>query len=110
MKCRILMIFLYLFKIYYSSEIVIPFYSRLSEIPKNQTPQDFMRSLTSNELYSKIQIGTPPQSFDFLIDFENYNTYVIKDDIKAKKYPRFIDNTSSTFRYLGKKVYYSDSD
>lgn len=109
-KCLILMVIIYLLELYNSSEIVIPFFSRLSEIPKNQTPLDFVRALSSNELYSKIKIGTPPQQFEFLVDFENYNTYVIKDDNTAKKYPRFFDNISSTFTYLGKKVYYSDSD
>ena len=108
-KCLILMVIIYLLELYNSSEIVIPFFSRLSEIPKNQSPLDFVRALSSNELYSKIKIGTPPQQFEFLVDFENYNTYVIKDDNTAKKYPRFFDNISSTFTYLGKKVYYSDS-
>ena len=72
-----LLLFLHIFNLFVSSEIVIPFYSKLSEIPKNQTPQEFIQSLTSNELYSKVKIGTPPQEFDFLIDFENYNTFVI---------------------------------
>ena len=106
MKFKILL-FLYLFKTFNFSEIVIPFYSRLSEIPKNLTPQDFMTSLTSNELYSKIQIGTPPQSFDFLIDFENYNTFVIKYESESSRYPRFVNNKSSTFQSLGGKIYFS---
>ena len=109
-ECLQLIIFLYLFKILNSSEIVVPFFSRLSEIPKNLEPQDFIKALTSNELYSKVKIGTPPQNFDFLIDFENYNTFVNKHKNLGKNYPRFSDNTSSTFTYLGKKVYYPDSD
>ena len=91
-----LLLFLHIFKLFDSSEIVIPFYSRLSEIPKNQTPQEFILSLTSNEFYTKVKIGTPPQEFDFLIDFENYNTYVINDEKSSPKVPRFHD----TFLYL----------
>ena len=105
-----LLLFLHIFKLFDSSEIVIPFYSRLSEIPKNQTPQEFIYSLTYNELYTKVKIGTPPQVFDFLIDFENYNTFVIKCESVEKKYPRFIDNNSSTFEKLGGKIYFSANE
>ena len=84
-----LLFFLHIFKLFVSSEIVIPFYSKLWEIPKNQTPQEFIQSLTSNELYTTVKIGTPPQEFDFLIDFENYNTFVIKYESVEKRYPRF---------------------
>ena len=110
LKCRILIIFLYLFKILNFSEIVIPFFSRLSEIPKNLEPQDFIKALTSNELYSKVKIGTPPQNFDYLIDFENYNTFVIKYESGDEIYPRFINNNSSTFTYLGGKEYFSANE
>ena len=110
MKFLILIIFLYLFKFFNSSEIVIPFHSKLSEIPKDLKPQDFIHYLTSNELYSKVQIGTPPQELDFLIDFENYNTYVVKDEKLVPKVPRFLDNISSTFTHLSSKIYFSDSD
>ena len=105
-----LVTFLYLFKFFNSSEIVIPFHSKLSEIPPDLTPHDFMNYLTSNELYSKVKIGTPPQEFDFLIDFENYNTFVINDEKSSPKVPRFHDNISSTFTYLSSKLYFSDSD
>ena len=110
MKCQISIIFLLLFKNIYSSEIVIPFHSKLSDISKNEAPTNFLNYLLSNELYSEIQIGTPPQTLDFLIDFENYNTYVIKEQNPGKRYQRFFDNVSSTFTYLGNKMYFSDSD
>ena len=105
-----LLLFLHIFKLFGSSEIVIPLYSRLSEIPKNQTSQEFIYSLTSNELYSKVKIGTPSQELDFLIDFENYNTFVIKYEGADKRYPRFIDNNSSTFEKLGGKIYFSANE
>ena len=110
MNFLILVTFLFLFKFFNSSEIVIPFYSKLSEIPPDLTPRDFMNYLTSNELYTKVKIGTPPQEFDFLIDFENYNTYVINDEKSRPKVPRFHDNISSTFKHLSSKLYFSDSD
>ena len=110
MKCRKIIIFLSLFKLFYSSEIVIPFYSKLSEIPKNEAPINFLHYLTTNELYTKVKIGTPTQEFDFLVDFENYNTYIIKDQNHGNRYIRFIDNNSSTFTTFGNKIYFSDSD
>ena len=110
MNFLILVTFLYVFKFFNSSEIVIPFHSKLSEIPQDLAPHDYMNYLTSNELYSKVKIGTPPQEFDFLIDFENYNTFVIKYESVEKRYPRFNDNNSSTFEKLGGKVYFSANE
>ena len=110
MKCQIFIILLCFVKIIISSTIVIPFYSKLSDIPENQEPTNFLKYLTSNELYSKVKIGNPPQEFNFLVDFDNYNTYVIKDQNPGKKYPRFIDNISSIFTTFGNKIYFSDSD
>ena len=108
MKYIILLLLCNLFNF---SEIVIPFYSRLSEIPKNQTPFDFLSSLGTNEIYAKIKIGTPPQDLDMLIDFENYNTYLIKiENSGNKKYQRFNNNASSTFTYLGNREHYGSSD
>ena len=103
LKFRKLMIFLsYIYSIK-SNEIIIPFFSKLSEIPNNQTPQEFMSSLTSNEIYTKVNVGTPPQQFDFLLDFHNYNTYIVKNQ-------KFFDNCSSTFTQLGSSQYFSDTD
>jgi len=106
---RIFVLYFSLIELYNSSEIVIPFISKISEIPDNQTPEEFMRSLSFNQLYSKIKIGTPPQNLDLLLDFETYNTYIIKYEDKDKRFPRFFHNKSSTFTYLGKKEYFDDS-
>ena len=106
---RIFVLYFSLIELYNFSEIVIPFISKISEIPDNQTPEEFMRSLSFNQLYSKIKIGTPPQNLDLLLDFETYNTYIIKYEDKDKRFPRFFDNKSSTFTYLGKKEYFDDS-
>ena len=102
--------FIFVKIIFYSSEIVIPFYSKLSEVPKNEAPINFLNYLTTNELYTKVKIGSPSQEFNFLVDFDNYNTYIIKDQNPGKRYIRFIDNISSTFTSFGNKLYYSDSD
>ena len=103
LEFRKLIIFLsYIYSIK-SNEIIIPFFSKLSEIPNNQTPQEFMSSLTSNEIYTKVNVGTPPQQFDFLLDFHNYNTYIVKNQ-------KFFDNCSSTFTQLGSSQYFSDTD
>ena len=107
---RIVILYFFLFKLFISSEIVIPFYSTISEIPNNKTPEEFIRSLTFNQLYSKIKIGTPPQNLDFLIDFENYNTYINKYENRDKKYQRFLDNCSSTFTTLGKSEFFHDTN
>ena len=110
MKCRIILIFLCILKLFYSSEIVIPFYSKLSEIPKNETPINFLNYLTTNELYIKIKIVTPNQELNFLVDFENYNTYVIKDQSYGNRYIRFLHNISSTFTSYGNRIFCRESD
>ena len=105
------LLLIFLFNLFNFSEIVIPFYSRLSEIPKSKTPVDFFNALLTNEIYTKIKIGTPPQELDMEIDFENYNTYLFKEKNFGKnRYPRFNYNASSTFNYLGNEEYFSDSD
>ena len=62
-----------------NSEIIIPFTSSLSEIPKNLTPNYFMDSLFKNELYTNVKVGTPPQNLDLIINFEYYHLFLIKD-------------------------------
>ena len=110
MKYILLLIYLFLLKSINSSEIVIQFNSKLSEIPKNLSPEEFISSLSSNQLYTKIKIGTPSQELDFLINFEIYNTYIVKFDNNNKGNQRFFDNCSSTFNHLGKSEYFTDND
>ena len=62
-----------------NTEIIIPFKSTLSDIPKNLSSLDFFISLISNELYTNIQLGTPSQSLDLLLDFNSYHTYIIDE-------------------------------
>ena len=107
---RIFVLYFFLFGFYKSSEIVIPFYSKISEISENLSPEEFISSLTFNQLYTKIKLGTPQQNLDFLIDFDSYNTYIIKYENKDKIFQRFFDNSSSTFKYLGKKEYFYDAN
>ena len=104
-------LFLFFIKLINNSEIIIPFTSFLSEIPKNLTPTELMRSLIKNELYTKIELGTPPQSLDMIIDFSNYHSYIIKD--KKNDYigfKRFYNDSSSTFKNLGNKEYFHYAD
>lgn len=109
-KKFILYLTLLLFNLIQSIEIIIQFNSTLSEIPKNLTPIDFISSLVNNEIHTNINLGTPSQNLDFLIDFNFYHTYIIKDNNNKKNYKRFNYNSSSTFNYLGKKEYFSGSD
>ena len=94
-----------------NSEIIIPFTSLLSEIPKNLTPTLFMESLINNELFTNISLGTPKQYLNLSIDFKNYHSYIFNDSsIKNKNFKRFYYNLSSTFMNLGKKDYFYDGD
>ena len=97
----------FIIKLINNFEVIIPFTSFLSEIPKNLTPTELMRSLIKNELYTKIELGTPPQKLDILIDFTNYYSYIIKDKKNDyEKYKRFYNDSSSTFKNLGNKEYF----
>jgi len=94
-----------------NSEIILPFTSTLSEIPKNLTPIDFMDSLFNNELLAKVKVGTPPQDLDLIINFEYYHLFLIKDSSSDRIFhKRFYSNKSSTFTNLSAQEYfYSDS-
>ena len=110
-KCNLHILILLILKIIKNSEIIIPFSSFLSENPKNLTPPDFMKSLLKNELYTNIQIGTPPQNIDIIIDFNNYHSYLIKDNKNDhKSYKRYYYNKSSTFRSSGHSDYFYFAD
>ena len=109
--CRLITLILYFIELIYNSEIIIPFTSFLSEIPKNLTPTELMRSLIKNELYTKIELGTPPQSLDMIIDFTNYHSYIIKDKKNDNiRFKRFFNDSSSTFKNLGNKEYFNYAD
>ena len=86
-----------------NNEIIIPFFSKLSELPKNLTPSKFIEALTYNNLYTKVSIGTPSQNLNFLINFNDYDTYIIHDN----EYNNF---SSSTFNKERKEGYYYSSD
>ena len=103
-------IIIFLVNLVRNVEIIIPFNSTFSQIPRNLTPINFITSLIENELYTNFDIGTPFQNLDFLIDFNSYHTYIMKDNKKNKNYKRFLYNKSSTFKYLGPKEYFYDLD
>ena len=92
-----------------NTEIIIPFKSTLSDIPKNLSSLDFFISLISNELYTNIQLGTPSQSLDLLLDFNSYHTYII-DESNSLNNKIFYHNKSSTFKNIGEKEFFQDLD
>lgn len=85
-----------------NSEIIIPFTSSLSEIPKNLTPNNFIDSLFYNELYANVKIGTPPQNLDLIIKFEFYHLLIRDNPLDNLNHKRFYSNQSSTFTNLSK--------
>lgn len=92
-----------------NSEIIIEFKSTLSEIPKDLSPIDFFTSLISNELYTNINIGNPVQNFNFLIDFDSYHTYIIKDNnIFKNNKNTFQDSRSNSFKILTKDIFFQN--
>jgi len=110
-KCSSYILIIFIIKLIKNSEIIIPFTSFLSEIPKNLTPTNFMKSLVKNELYTNIKLGTPPQSLDIIIDFKNYHSYIIQNKKNDhQSYKRFYNDSSTTFKNLGKNEYFYLSD
>ena len=55
-------------------EIIIPFNSQLSEISNDLNSPQFIESLINNKLFTNVEIGTPPQKMQFMLDFNNYDT------------------------------------
>ena len=88
-------------KLVQNSQIIVEFNSTLSEIPNDLSPIDFVTSLISNELYVNLNIGNPFQNLDFLLDFDSYHTYIIKDNL-------FQESTSTTFKNKGKAEYFQN--
>lgn len=110
-KCGFFFIIIFIIKLIRNSEIIIPFTSLLSQIPKNLTPTDFMKSLVKNEILTNIKLGTPPQSLDVVVDFKNYHSYIIQDkENDNERFKRFYNNSSTTFQNLGKNEYFHLSD
>ena len=73
MKFKITFLILINFSIEY---ITIPFTSSLTNIENNLSPTEFMLRMFSNELTTKIKIGTPNQNLNFYLDFNSYITYI----------------------------------
>jgi hypothetical protein len=107
-KYAIYLIISLLINLIKNSEIIIPFTSSLSGIPKNLTPYQFMSTLPRNELYTNVKVGTPPQNLDFIINFEYYHLFLIKDSPSDNiNHKRFYSNESSTFTNLSSQEYFS---
>ena len=110
-KCNTFFLIFFIIKLFNTSEIIIPFTSFLSEIPRNLTPYELMKALIKNELYTNISLGTPHQNLDLIIEIKNYHSYIIKDkESDNKKYKRFYNDSSSTFKILGQKESFRSSD
>ena len=84
-------------------EIIIPFNSSLSKIKKDLTPLKFIQSLINNNLYININIGTPPQNIQFLLDFNNYDSYIVY----KSKYDNY---SSSSFNKINIQNNFYSSD
>ena len=96
-------------KLIQNSDIIIEFNSTLSQIPNDLRPIDFFDSLMSNEIYININIGNPPQNLDFLIEFDSYYTYILKNNNLLKQNKNlFHDSSSSTFKNNGKVEYFQN--
>ena len=85
------------------NEILIPFISKLSEIPKDLNPPKFIESLLNNKFYIYIDIGTPPQKIQFLVDFNNYDSFVVHKN-------KFDNFSSSTFNKIKSQINYYSND
>ena len=84
-------------------EIIIPFNSQLSEISDDLNSPQFIESLINNKLFTNVEIGTPPQKMQFMLDFNNYDSFVIHKN-------KFDNYSSSTFNIVNKQVRYYTSD
>jgi hypothetical protein len=72
--------FLFFIQILYSFEfIVIPFKSDLTTISNDLSPENLIKKLMSNDIYTEINIGTPSQQLSFFINFGSYHTYILNN-------------------------------
>ena len=86
-----------------NNEIIIPFTSRLSDIPKDLNSPKFIDALINNKLYTNVEIGTPPQKMEFLVDFNFYDSLVIHKN-------KFDNYSSLTFNQINRQNTYYSSD
>ena len=96
MKFQITFLILINFSIEY---ITIPFTSSLTNIENNLSPTEFMLRMFSNELTTKIKIGTPNQNLNFYLDFNSYITYILNSNLKdIKSEEKYYNSQSSTYK------------
>ena len=91
--------------------ISIPFKNDIVSIPNDLSPQDLIKHLIQNEIYTEVNIGNPNQKLTFFINFNSYHTYILEESKEEKKYIQYYSNKSSTFKkYQNKSTKYSDND
>ena len=92
------------------SYIIIPFTSEMSKIENNLSPKDIMNKLILNDLYTNIDIGTPPQNLNFTLNFHSYQTYILNYN-SSRKFIQYNKNISSTYISLNdKSIFFQGND
>ena len=76
--------------------LTIPFTSTLSNIKDNLSPNEFMLTMFSNDLITKIKIGTPYQELNLFLDFNSYFTYILNPNLKDIKSTEKYNNSLSS--------------
>ena len=90
--------------------VTIPFTSTLSNIKDNLSPNEFMLNMYSNDLITKIKIGTPYQELNLFLDFDSYLTYFLNPNLNNIKSTEIYNNSkSSTYIDYNKETLFFDT-
>ena len=103
--------FLFFIQILYSFEfIVIPFKSDLTTISNDLSPENLIKKLMSNDIYTEINIGTPSQQLSFFINFGSYHTYILNNSDKSQFQNYNYSLSKSFYRFQNKSIIYQDNE
>ena len=104
--------FIFILQFIFSIQFIsIPFKNDITSIPNDLYPQDLIKHLIQNEIYTEINIGEPNQKLTFFININSYHTYILKESNEEKKYIQYYSNQSSSFqKNENKRIDYTDND
>ena len=104
--------FIFILQFIFSIQFIsIPFKNDINSIPNDLYPQDLIKHLIQNEIYTEINIGQPNQKLTFFININSYHTYILKESNEEKKYIQYYSNQSSSFqKNENKRIDYTDND
>ena len=105
MNIKIIIIYVTIIKVIFSSNVKIPFYTLDFNISNNFSPSEIYSRLIKNKIYINISIGKPPQNIPILLSLEK-TIFSISEDHKQTYCSCFNNETSFSYNKINETVYH----